>query len=252
MGRLDEQVAIVTGGASGMGRATAIRLAAEGARVVIGDIDADGAAETAATIAADGGEARVQAFDAADEASCVELVTSAVRTHGRLDVVANAAGITGFYHLHETSREVFERFLAVNLTSVLTICREAMPHLLETKGCLINFSSINARFGVAYHAAYDSTKAGVLALTKSIAQEFGPQGVRCNAICPGGFDTPMNKAPRMAEGMDMRLVMRLSSPLVPFGQPEQAAGVVAFLASEDASYINGEQIVVDGGLTSTI
>lgn len=252
MSRLDDKIALVTGGASGMGQATAIRLAAEGAVVVIGDIDADGASATAERITLEGGRASVVGFDAASEASCVELVRSAVERHGRLDVAVNVAGITGFYRLDETTAEVFNRFLAVNLTSTLVICREAAPHLKETRGCMINFASINARVGVAYHAAYDASKAGVLAVTKSIAQELATEGVRCNAICPGGFDTPMNQNLRMAEGMDLRTLTKLANPRIPFGRPEQVAGVVAFLASDDASYINGEQIVVDGGLTSII
>jgi meso-butanediol dehydrogenase/(S,S)-butanediol dehydrogenase/diacetyl reductase len=194
----------------------------------------------------------VVGFDAMHEASCTALVAATVEHYGSLDVVAHVAGISGFYRLDETTAEIFERFLAVNLTSTLVINREAVPHLLETKGCLINFASINARVGVAYHAAYDASKAGVLAVTKSIAQEFAAQGIRCNAISPGGFDTPMNQNLRIPEGMDMRMVGKLHNPNIPLGRPEQVAGVVAFLASDDASYINGEQIVVDGGLTSMI
>ncbi len=252
MPRLDDKVALVTGGASGMGRATAIRLAAEGAAVVIGDLDQVGAKATAETIEGEGGRASVVGFDAADEDSCVALVQAAVDAHGRLDVVANVAGISAFYRLDETTAAIFRRFIDVNLTSIVVICRESAPHLKKTGGCMINFASIAARMGVAYHAAYDASKAGVLAVTKSIAQELGPEGVRCNAICPGGFDTPMNHDVRMPEGMDMRHIARLASPLIPFGKPEQVAGVVAFLASDDASYINGEQIVVDGGLTAII
>lgn len=252
MTRLIDKVAIVTGAASGMGKATAIRLASEGARAVLGDIDGEGARATASEIEAAGGSALVVEFDAADEASCMALVQSAVDSHGRLDVVANVAGISSFYHLHETTAEIFNRVLAINLTSILVICREAVPHLLETGGNMVNFSSINARYGSAYHAAYDASKAGVLALTKSIAQEFGKQGVRCNAICPGGIDTPMNVGIRMPADMDMSLIARLSSGDVPFGKPEEVAAVVAFLASSDASYVNGEQIVVDGGVTSII
>ena len=252
MARFEGKVALVTGAASGMGRATAIRLAAEGACVVMGDIDAAGAEATRETIVADGGEALAVAYDAMDDASCVALVGAAVAVQGRLDVVANVGGISAFYRLDETSTEVFERFLRVNLTSVLVICREAMPHLVETGGSIVNFSSINGRMPVAYHAGYDASKAGVLALTKGIAQEFASAGVRCNAVCPGGFDTPMNEGIRIPEGMDFEWIRKLSNPRIPFGRPEEAAGVVAFLASEDASYINGEQIVVDGALTASL
>ena len=252
MGRLDGKSALVTGGASGMGRATAIRLAADGAAVVIGDINVDGANETADSIREASGSAAVVAYDAMQEDSCVGLVNSAVSELGKLDIVANVAGITGFYRLDETSTEIFNRFITINLTSVVVICREAMPHLKKTRGCIVNFASINARVNVAYHVAYDASKAGVLAATKSIAQEFIVDGVRCNAICPGGIDTPMNVGLRMPEDMDFNHIRKISNPLIPFGKAEEVAGVVTFLASDDASYINGEQIVVDGGLTSMI
>lgn len=252
MNRLQGKAALVTGGASGMGKASAIRLAAEGAIVVIGDINQEGARETAAMIEKDGGRASVVGYDATEEDACVNLVRAAAQELGRLDIVANIAGITGFYRLDELTAEIFDRFIAVNLTSPMVICRESVPHLKKTRGCIVNFSSINGRVPVAYHSAYDASKAGVLALTKSLAQEFLADGVRCNAICPGWIDTPMNDTNRMPEGVDQRLIAKLSSPLISVGRPEQVAGVVAFLASDEASYINGEQIVVDGGITSMI
>ncbi|MFT5440994.1 MAG: meso-butanediol dehydrogenase/(S,S)-butanediol dehydrogenase/diacetyl reductase [Myxococcota bacterium] len=252
MQRLEGRAALVTGGASGMGKASAIRLAADGASIVIGDINTDGANETAEMIRAAGGKASVVGYDAMEEDACVNLVRSAAEELGRLDIVANVAGITAFYRLEEMTAALFNRFITINLTSTMVICREAMPHLKKTRGCMINFASINARVNVAYHAAYDASKAGVLAVTKSIAQEFVADGVRCNAICPGGVDTPMNENLRMPEGMDFELIRKLVNPHIPFGKAEEIASVVAFLASDDASYINGEQIVVDGGLTSMI
>jgi len=252
MGRLEGKIAIVTGGASGMGRASAIRLAEEGATVVIGDIDVAGAEKTATSIAGAGGVASVVGFDASDADSCVRLVERAVAEHGRLDVVANVAGISSFYHLHETTNEIWERFLAVNLTSVLVICREAMPHLRKSRGCVINFASINARMPVAYHAGYAASKAGVVALTKSIAQEFVAEGVRCNAICPGGFDTAMNVNIRMPEDIDRAMLAKLMNPRIPMADAERITGAVVFLASDDAAYVNGEEIVVDGGLTALL
>ncbi len=248
----EKKVSIVTGAASGMGRATAIRLAQEGHTVIVADIDMSGAEQTVELIAADNGNASPHHYDAAETQSCVELVVKTVASHGRLDVVANVAGIAGFYHLHETTTELFQRVLTINLTSVMIICREAMPHLKSTEGCVINFASINAHMPVAYHAAYDASKAGVLALTKSIAQEFAADGIRCNAICPGGFDTAMNQNMRMADNMDFTLLAKLSNPNIPMASAERVAGVVAFLASEDASYINGEGITVDGGVGSIL
>jgi len=252
MARFDGKTVLVTGGASGMGKATAIRFGEEGADVVIGDIDVDGAKETAESIVKAGGVATAIQYDAMEEDSCIELVQSAVRVHGQLDVVVNVAGIASFYRLDETTAEIFNRFITVNLTSTLVICRESIPELKRSGGNIINFASINAFLPVACHAAYDASKAGVLAITKGIAQELVKDGVRCNAICPGGFDTPMNVNKRMPDDMDLRKVSKLSSPLIPFGRPEQIAGVVAFLASDDASYVNGEHITVDGGVTAAL
>jgi NAD(P)-dependent dehydrogenase (short-subunit alcohol dehydrogenase family) len=252
MKRLEGKAALVTGAASGMGKAAAIRLAADGAEVALGDINFAGAQETAEIVRAAGGRATPIEYDASQEAACVALVEQAVDAMGKLDIVANVAGISAFYRLDETTAEIFNRFLAVNLTSTLVICRESVPHLKKTRGCLINFSSINGRLPVAFHAAYDASKAGVLAITKGIAQEFSPDGIRCNAICPGFIDTPMNVDNRMPHDIDLRMIAKLSSPLIEPGRPEEVAGVVSFLASEDASYVNGEQIVVDGGLTSII
>ena len=172
MQRLVGKVALVTGGASGMGKQTAIRLASEGARVLIGDINEIGAKETAELIRKEGGDTTVVAYDASDEGSCVELVASAIEAYGQLDIVANIAGISAFYRLDELSAEIFQRFLAINLTSPMVICREAMPHLKKTRGCIINIASLNGRVCAPYHTAYGASKAGVLALTKSLALEF--------------------------------------------------------------------------------
>lgn len=252
MSNLTGKIALVTGSASGMGRSTAIRLAQDGATVVAADIDMQGLEATLEIITSNGSIASIYNYDATSSKTCCQLVTEVIERHGQLDILVNVAGIAGFYHLHETDTETFERFLRINLTSVFEICREALPYLKKTRGCLINFSSINARMPIAYHAAYDASKAGVLALTKSIAQEFSSSGVRSNAVCPGGFDTPMNANLRFAEDMDFDLIAKVSSPQIAMAHPDRVAGIVAFLASDDASYVNGEQIIADGGVSSII
>jgi meso-butanediol dehydrogenase/(S,S)-butanediol dehydrogenase/diacetyl reductase len=251
MQRLIGKVALVTGGASGMGKQTAIRLASEGARVLIGDINEIGAKDTAESIRGDGGDVTVVPYDASDEGSCIELVGAAVEVYGQLDVVANIAGVSAFYRLDELTVEIFQRFLAINLTSPMVICRESMPHLKKTRGCIINIASVNGRVCAPYHTAYGASKAGVLALTKSLALEFSGDGIRVNAICPGGFDTPMNENHRMPEDINPKLLDRLY-PLGEMGNPEQIAGLIAYLASDEASYISGEDIVIDGGLRSAM
>ena len=251
MKRFEDKVALVTGAASGMGKATALRLAAEGAKVVLGDVNEEGNQATAAEIDAAGGVATAVTFNAMEEASCKGLVDSAVATYGQLDVVVNAAGIAGFYRLDELSDEIFSRFMTINLNSVFTICREAMPHLQKTKGNIVNFASLNSKVMTAYQTAYCASKAAVSAITKCMAQEFEADGVRANAVCPGGIATPMVKGIRFPMDINKRLLAGLH-PLGRQGQPEEVAALVAFLASSEASYINGEDIFIDGGTRSAL
>lgn len=251
MSRFEGKVAIVTGAASGMGKASAIRLASEGAKVILGDINEEGLQQTAADIDSAGGVAKAVPFNAMEEASCKALVSSAVETFGQLDVVVNAAGIAGFYRLDELTDEILNRFLTINLNSVVTICREAMPHLQQSKGAIVNFASLNAKVMTAYQTAYCASKAAVAAVTKCMAQEFEADGVRANVICPGGIETPMVTQMRFPEGMNRRLLANLQ-PLGRKGQPEEVAALVSFLASDEASYISGEDIFIDGGTRSAM
>ena len=251
MKRFEGKVAIVTGAASGMGKAAALRLASEGAKVVLGDINAEGNQATAAEIDAAGGIATAVTFNAMEEASCKELVAAAVDTYGQLDVLANVAGIAGFYKLEELTNDVFDRFMSINMTSVFTLCREAMPHLKKTKGNIVNFASLNSKTMTAYQTAYCASKAAVLAITKCIAQEFEADGVRANAICPGGIETPLVQSIRFPEDINRRLLANLQ-PLGRKGTAEEVAALVAFLASDEASYISGEDIFIDGGSRSAI
>lgn len=251
MSRFEGKVALVTGAASGMGKASALRLAQEGAKVVLGDVNEEGLQQTAADIDAAGGVAKAVTFNAMEEDSCKALVAAAVDTFGQLDVVVNAAGIGGFYRLDELTPEVFNRFMSINLNSVVTICREAMPHLQTTKGNIVNFASLNAKTMTAYQTAYCASKAAVAAITKCMAQEFEEHGVRANVICPGGIETPMVSQMRFPEGMNRRLLMNLQ-PLSRKGEPEEVAALVAFLASSEASYISGEDIFIDGGARSAM
>jgi meso-butanediol dehydrogenase/(S,S)-butanediol dehydrogenase/diacetyl reductase len=251
MSKFEGKVAIVTGSASGMGKATALKLASEGAKVILGDVNDEGNQATAAEIDAAGGVAKAINFNATDEASCKALVSSAVETFGQLDVLVNAAGIANFYSLDELSTDIFDRFMDINLKSVFIICREAMPHLKETKGNIVNFASLNAKVMTAYQTAYCASKAAVAAVTKCLAQEFAADGVRANVVCPGGIKTAMVKNMRYPENMDRKLLAKLA-PLGAMGQPEQVASLVSFLASDEASYINGEDIFIDGGTRSTL
>jgi NAD(P)-dependent dehydrogenase (short-subunit alcohol dehydrogenase family) len=228
-------VAIVTGAASGIGRATVERLAEEGATVVAVDIAKDGLADTVG--------------DVSDPSFVESLIADTVERHGRLDVLANVAGILRTGKMHEHSLDTWDQVLAVNLTGTFLCCRAAMPALLDSGGNIVNVSSTAALAGQPWAAAYSASKGGVLALTRTIAVEYGRQGVRCNAVCPGSIDTPITNDFVFPEGVDKDLIRRAMALDKPRG-PETVAAAIAFLASDDATHINGEHLRVDGGTLS--
>jgi NAD(P)-dependent dehydrogenase (short-subunit alcohol dehydrogenase family) len=234
---------LVTGAASGIGRATAIRFAAEGARVTIGDINAAGLAETAAMMAA---PPRIQPFDATDYASCRALVAAAASDG--LDVVCNISGMLKWGPTLDFGIEDFDRILRVNTSSVFAICQAALPHLIESKGNIVNTASTAALQGIAYTVAYAASKHAAAGITKSLAVEFASKGVRINAICPGHVNTPMGNAAPPPGDVDWALVMR-NAPKLENGscEPEDIAELFAFLASDKARKITGSLFTADGG-----
>ena len=239
--------ALVTGAASGIGRATAIRFAAEGATLTIGDRNLAGLEETAAMIAAAGHNAPVvQAYDATDYASCHALVDTAARDG--LDIVCNIAGLLRWGRSETFAAEDFDLLMHVNATSVFVICQAAMPHLLKSKGNIVNTASTAALQGQPYNAAYSASKHAVAAITKGLAIEYAAAGVRINAICPGHVITPMTENTPPPEGVDWALMMRNAPKLVDGAcQPEDIAEMFAFLASDKARKITGSLFTVDGG-----
>jgi NAD(P)-dependent dehydrogenase (short-subunit alcohol dehydrogenase family) len=235
--RFEGRVAIVTGGASGIGRATVDRLREDGATVVPVDVSKDG-------LDGDG-----VVGDVSDPSFAPLVVAQTIEQHGRLDVLANVAGILRTANTHEHSLEVWDQVLAVNLTGTFLCCRAALPELLKTSGNIVNVSSTAALAGHPWAAAYSASKGGVLALTRTIAVEYARRGVRCNAVCPGSIKTPITHDFAFPEGADMDLVRRIMALDHPRG-PETVAAAIAFLASDDAAHINGDEIRVDGGTLS--
>jgi meso-butanediol dehydrogenase/(S,S)-butanediol dehydrogenase/diacetyl reductase len=243
-------VAFVTGAASGIGRATALRLAAEGARVLAADRDEARLAETVARIGTAGGEASAQRLDVSDPAACRAAIDAAAARHGRLDVLANVAGVMYWGHLTDVSEADWARTLGVNLSGVFFLCQAAIPHLLSAKGVIVNVASAAAIKGQAYTAPYCVSKAGVVSLTKCIAVEYAKRGLRAVAICPGGVNTPLNADLKLPEGADKALFQRLMPLAFPIAEPEEIAAAVAYLASDEARFVNGAVFSIDGGQTA--
>ena len=236
--------AIVTGASSGIGRATALLLASEGARVWAADIAEEGLAETARRA---NGSLETHIYDAADVESCHALV-AAVADEGQLDILCNIAGMLEWGETHTFDEDRFKRIIAINLTGTFAMIRAALPHLVESKGNIVNMASTAALAGTPYATAYAASKHGVAGMTKSIAVEYASKGVRVNAVCPGHVDTPMgNKAPPKGD-IDWQLMMRAAPKLLDGKcDPSDIAEMVAFLASDRASKITGVLFNVDGG-----
>lgn len=244
--RLVGRVAIITGAASGIGKATAIRFAQEGAAVVIADINVDGGMTTVDAIKAEGGKATFVEADVSRERDLVEMIECAVDTYGGLDILHNNA----FWNRGATALEAdandWQRTLDVTLKPIWQASKLAIPHLMESQsGVILNTASVHSIVGLTGSVAYQAAKGGVLSLTRALSLELAPQ-IRVVAILPGSIDTPANQSvPAEVHENFLRQV-----PLARRGTPEEIASVAAFLASNDASYITGTGIVVDGGYTA--
>ncbi|MET8200527.1 3-oxoacyl-ACP reductase [Micromonospora taraxaci] len=246
-GRLQDRVAVVTGAGSGIGLATVRRFAAEGARVVCVDIDT-----TAGTKAAEECGGEFVHTDVADESAVRDLFDGVADRHGRVDIAFNNAGISppDDDSILDTGLDAWERVLRVNTTSVYLCCKYAIPHMRrQRKGSIINTASFVALMGAATsQIAYTASKGGVLAMTRELGVQFAREGIRVNALCPGPVATPLLLELFAAD--PERAARRLVHvPMGRFGQPEEIAAAVAFLASDDASFMTAAQFVVDGGIT---
>ena len=238
---------LVTGAASGIGRATAARMAAEGAALVLGDIDPAGLRDISERILLEHQtRPRTVVYDAADPASCRRLVEAA---EGELDVVCNIAGNYDRARFTDTADAQWDRVLAVNLDSVFHISKAALPLLVRRRGNIVNTASIAGITGLAYACAYAVAKAGIIALTKSLAAEYGEAGVRVNVVCPGGVKTAIGRDLQPIDGANAALLARLTPKLgtpPEKGEPEDIAAAFAYLASDEARYVSGTALVIDG------
>lgn len=247
--RFANKSVLVTGAASGIGAASAQRFAQEGASVLLCDINEKGLAHIIGQIRAAGGRAETHILDVRDSQQCAAAVARAQQLFGKLDVLANIAGIALCKNVTDIADTEWQLLVEINLNGVFYMTRSALPLLVETRGCIVNMSSSAGLVGQAYNSAYCATKAAVTMFTKSLALEYAKRGVRVNAVCPGGVLTPLMQNFSIPEDADQSLMLRLF-PLLDIAQPEEIAAAVAYLASAEARYITGIALPIDGGQTA--
>jgi 3-oxoacyl-[acyl-carrier protein] reductase len=248
-GRLDRKVALITGAGSGIGRASAERFAAEGAQVAV--VDLQGAGETVAAIEAAGGEAVALSTDVADEDAVAAMAEVALERFGRVDVLMNNAGILDDYlPAADTPTEVWDRVLGVNLFAQFFTARALLPQMVERgDGAIINVASTAGLNGGNGGAAYTTSKHAIIGFTRQLCFDYARQGIRCNVICPGAVETGMTK--EIFASPDAAVMAAVeSAPIGRWAQPDELAAAALFLASEEASFVNGAVYVVDGGFDS--
>jgi NAD(P)-dependent dehydrogenase (short-subunit alcohol dehydrogenase family) len=252
MGRLDGKVALVTGGASGMGMVASRLFASEGARVVLTDVADEAGASVAEEITVAGGEATYVHADVSREADARQMVQAAVERFGALDVLYNNAGVmlADDGSVDSTDESIWDRTLAINVKGVAFGCKFGIPAMIDSGGgSIINVASFVAWMGAATsQTAYTASKGAVLSMTREIAVEYARRGIRCNALCPGPIDTPLLAELLSEPARRQRRFVHI--PMGRLGQAEELAKAALFLASDDSSYMTGASLVVDGGITA--
>ncbi len=246
--RLAEKVVIITGAGSGIGRAMAMLFAQEGAKVVVADIVQERVTEVVEAIKQAGGVATGMVVNVAAEDDINRMVDETVATYGRLDILCNNAGVMDrMMAVHEVSDELWNRVLSINLTGPFMACRKAIPIMRQQgSGVILNTSSLSGLFGARAGAAYTASKHGLIGLTKNIAYMYATEGIRCNAICPGGVDTAIGVGGEPSEFGYGRMQLGFgNNPRV--GKPEELARVALTLVSDEGSFVNGAAVVIDGG-----
>jgi 2-hydroxycyclohexanecarboxyl-CoA dehydrogenase len=249
---LKDKVVVVTGSASGIGRAIALRFGAEGALVALFDINMKGAEETASTITAAGGKALAYRVDITERASIEAAVDALENDTGRIDVLVNNAGWDIPIAFIETDRPFWDKVIGINLYGPLNMHHVVLPRMMARKGGrIVNIASDAGRVGSSGEAVYSACKGGIIAFTKTIAREAARAGINVNCVCPGPTDTPLFDAfkAQSADGAKIAEGLARAIPFRRLGVPEDYPGTVAFLASDDAAYVTGQVISVSGGLT---
>ena len=243
---LDGRVAAVSGGASGIGRAAVRALAAAGARVVAGDVDEAGAAETCQAVRRAGGEAEPAFLDVTDGGAVAAFAEGVLARHGRIDVLVNAAGWDRLEPFLDNTPEFWERIVALNYLGPVRLCRAFLPAMIEARsGAIVNVASDAGRVGSTGETVYAGAKGGVIAFTKSLAREMARHGIRVNCVSPGPTDTPLFRSlpEKMQEALERAIPFRR------LARPEEVADAIVFFASGRASFVTGQVLSVSGGLT---
>lgn len=250
--RHTDQVALVTGAGSGIGRATALRLAGEGATVVGCDVNAEGLDGTLAAIRAAGHEADMLSADVTQQADVDRVVDATIANHGRVDLLANVAGIMDwFLPAHEVDDKTWRHVMAVNVDGPMMLCRKVLPGMMERKsGAIVNIASIGGLGGGAAGVAYTVSKHALIGLTHSIAWVYQTEGIRCNAICPGGVETNIGTTAVPRSEWGMARLAKIHALGERMAQPDEIASLPSWLASDEASNVNGAVVTADGGWTA--
>jgi len=244
---LENKVAIITGGGSGFGRASSLLFAENGAKVAVVDYNMKTAEETVKMITDDGGEAIAVKADVSNEEDVKKFIDQTVKEYGQLDILFNNAGVYEPGNVEETSLEAWDRSISINLTGAFMGAKYAMPYLKETNGNIINTASAGGIIGFPEATSYGATKGGVISLTQAIAVDYAEEGIRANAICPGTGETGMTN--ELLKNDQVAKSFLAPIPIKRFGQPNDIAQAALFLASDNASYITGHALPVDGGWT---
>ncbi len=253
MGRVEGKACVVTGAGSGIGKAIAERLAEEGGKVICVDLNQETARKTATEIQTQGGIAQPFTANVADPKQVEAFIQYCVEQYGQIDVLVNNAGVNIPGVFHEVTDAVIDRTLDVNVKGTMYGCRAAIPHMLETGGgSIVNISSVNGLVSEPFLAVYSASKGAVVMLTRGVALDYAKQGIRCNAICPGWVDTPINYAHAEMLGGLQKVYDSIGSfqPIGRPGEPREIAHLALFLASDEASFLTGSIIAADGGMTA--
>lgn len=248
--RFSGKAVLITGGGSGIGRATALGFAAEGARIAVHDVSERGGAETARLISDRNSEARAYQVDVAVSAQVEAAVQETIRDFGTIDILVTSAGVASIHHAFDVTDDEWARVIGVNLTGVWNACRHVGKHLAEHGGCIVNVASLGSLVAAYYRVPYMASKGGVMMLTKALALDLAEEGVRVNAVAPGPVDTPMVQRNQARWGGVTREMASALIPMRRMARADDIANAIKFLASDEAGFVTGQLLVVDGGMSA--